>query len=82
MKVYGYEISRKAIDEAIEDMKMFKRFKAKDVERTLIICGVTGDGGIAYRAADRIIQQQRKAGNIIYSSENRSWQWIGGGKDA
>lgn len=63
--MHGVKITDEQQNSCILAMK--KRFKASDIELVAIQAGVPryyDRNGIAYRVADRIIQQQRKAGAI------------------
>lgn len=86
MKVYNVTIPKSAIDAVVERMRE-KRIKFSEGFTCSQVCCWLESAGIsnvgrykydtpAYRAADRIIQQQRKKGNIAY--KNGVWMWIGG----
>lgn len=82
MKVANVEIPQAAIDAAIARMKKYS-FTINTIDGEIYrIMGVSGNGSVSYRAADRLIQQQRKLGNIGPSDPSRSrspyWKWIGG----
>jgi hypothetical protein len=64
MKVYGIEITQAEIDACVARMKLTPYFGSYQIERVLEKAGHRG-GNIAMRAADRIIQRERKAGNIV-----------------
>ena len=81
MKVGKYEFTDELISAAINRMKS-NPFTSGDIESELHRCGVPNYIGASYcrifpvmRGADRLIQRERKAGNIKY--ENRQWTWIG-----
>lgn len=85
MRVYGYKISQTVIDKIVDKMKNEgpvggKAFTNYDVDRWLKQEGVPTDPkgtyrSVSYRAADRIIQQQRKENNIVYDRKNGWWTW-------
>lgn len=72
MKVYGTEISAAQISCALAAMS--GTFTMKDVERALIHAGVP-EPDCSTRAADRLLQRERKAGRIAPNPENKR-QWI------
>lgn len=74
MKVLGYEVPQSVIDNCIIRMKYEDRFRLSNIISVAILAGAPA-GEISYRIADRLIQRERKAGNIvlIYSA----WTWIG-----
>jgi hypothetical protein len=74
--VYGVLITQDAINAAIVRMQE-KPFTATMITTTLKNNGIEQRKrfeDVAYRAADRVIQQQRKAGNIAY--DGKVWRWI------
>ncbi len=86
MKVYGVEITEEQQAAAIERMKR-DEFSARAIKQALLNAGVpetarrsaTFTGVVyaeqcAHRAADRLIRQQKKAGNIRLVSATM-WQW-------
>jgi len=82
MKVKGIEIPLAVQEAAVAVMKTKHSFTAFNV--TSVVAqhmGVKTSDEIAYRTADRIIQRERKAGNIGPSDSARSrssyWKWIG-----
>jgi hypothetical protein len=81
MKVYNIEIPQSAIDASIARMKQQGSFTANVITNIILdIMGASGNDGVAYRAADRIIQKQRKLLNIGPSDPMRAsshyWRWI------
>lgn len=69
MKVYGVEITEKQQHAALVVMRRHRIFIAKQVQEALIVAGVpktSHRNSIAIRAADKLIQRERKAGWIIY----------------
>ena len=78
MKVYDYTIKQAMIDRVIDRMKQAV-FQSADIEQVCIDMGIPHHDGhsnyIAHRAADRLIQRERKAGNIAYVE--RRWHWVG-----
>lgn len=64
MKVYGVEITPAQINTAVSRMKDGP-FVAAWIEDELKLYGVPDH--VAYRAADRIIQRERKAGHIMFN---------------
>ena len=80
MVVYGLVIPQTAIDAAVAYMKENASFTSLDIERILIRYGVPQRKGynfVAYRAVDRIIQQRRRAGDIVYCRDKSIWKWEG-----
>lgn len=78
MKIYGVVITAEQQAAVVSLMAANRVFMAGDVEIWLQRNGVpdrVDRKPIAYRGADRLIQQQRKAGNITY--ENKRWRWVG-----
>ncbi|MGL5001974.1 MAG: hypothetical protein ACRDAM_03460 [Casimicrobium sp.] len=86
MKVYGVEITEEQQAAAISAMKI-SPFSARTVTLVLIKSGVpetTKNPRYSYsldwcanRAADRLIRQQKKAGNIERVPGKNQWRWIG-----
>lgn len=74
MKVYGHEISDKQIQSVISGLMEHTRFQFYLVESLMIKSGVDGRNGVAYRAADRLIQKMRKSGKIVFSGGY--WHWL------
>jgi hypothetical protein len=85
MKVNGYELSSSDVDSAIRFMKNSVSFYWHDIEAVLEGKGVPrvmkngyySGYRVSMRAADRIIQQQRKQGNIEYDRKDSKWKWVG-----
>jgi hypothetical protein len=89
MKVYGITITPEQLEKAADFMQRQKRpFRLIELEGLLIREGVphtipcvnarsyqTGDYRVASRAADRILQKARKAGEIVLNPNNKQ-QWI------
>lgn len=74
MKVYGETITEHQISAAKRAMR--DTFRCSDVERALGQTGLRGLGTIG-RAADRLLQQERKAGRIAVNPENkREWRAV------
>lgn len=71
MKVKGITIEQEVIDAAIARMKT-DGFTAKELE-AFIGRRIERTGEVPNRAADRLIQQQRKAGNISFGGGY--WVW-------
>lgn len=80
MKVYGVEIPQSAIDATIAQMSKQPFFSAWCVSQWLEQYGVPITRRkyelVSYRAADRVIQQQRKAGNIAFNRSEGRWYWV------
>jgi hypothetical protein len=79
VRVYGVEIPQSAIDAAVVRMREGRPFTATLIESVLRSNGVPNVGRdyygcVSYRAADRIIQQQRRMGNIKY--DGKVWRWV------
>ena len=73
MRVNGEQIPEAAIQAAVEFMREKKVFSNNQ------IAGLFGKHKVfeSYRAADRLLQQQKKAGNIKYDRPNGVWRWAG-----
>lgn len=71
MKVKGIEISEEQIAAMLKVMGG-KRWRASDITVAAEAAGVT-PGGVAMRAADRLIQQQRKARKIKIIDSGPYW---------
>ena len=79
--VYGMPIPQSALDAGILRMQKEGSFTLNSIHAEIHhVMGHDGDNDIAYRAADRLIQQQRKLGNIGPSDLTRTrssyWRWI------
>jgi len=77
MTVYGKKIGRNALDATIKRMERGP-FSSKTIETTLFYAdGNTGGfidpKGIWMQAADRLIQKERKVGNIVFIKSARIW---------
>jgi hypothetical protein len=70
MKVYGVEITEEQIAAGIAAMA--GDFTILKVQIALQRAGVPRDGAVASRAADRLLQRERKAGRIV-AVNNRNW---------
>jgi hypothetical protein len=78
MIVNGKEVDQSVIDLCLARMKSGMHFRAFEIEAIAANAGVPSRDGSAMRCADRIIQQQRKAGNVaIRTGAQRCWHWIG-----
>lgn len=74
MNVYDFKVTDEMIIAVLEKMKTNNEpFAACVVESWLVEQGVPKEKQIAHRATDRLIQQQRKAGNIVFTE--RKWKW-------
>ncbi|MDF2499357.1 MAG: hypothetical protein K0Q77_71 [Anaerosporomusa subterranea] len=89
MVVYGYEIKACIIGAIADYMWEKKQFNFYDIKHELERMGVPENiktsilytySDISSRAANRIIQQQRRSGNIKYYQKKFLWQWVGEGK--
>ncbi|WP_213306036.1 hypothetical protein [Paraburkholderia sacchari] len=92
MKVYGYEIPAE-VDAAIVERMRVTRFTLSNINGELdrrLPAEATPTGGrghahadrgdICWRAADRLIQRERKAGNIAIARRiagSPLWEWCG-----
>lgn len=85
MKVQGVEIPQAVQDDAVAYIRRQPTFRSFDLQRAIdthpMIEKLSWKPiGLAMRVADRIIQQQRKAGNIGPGVEEKprvaSWRWI------
>ena len=70
MNVRGIEITQEQIDVAVSRMKSVE-FSFFEIVKLLEKAGVPGADGVSDRAADRLIQRERKAGNVRYIG--KSW---------
>lgn len=77
MKVNGKEVDQAVIDACIERMKT-EPFKAMEIEALCTRMGIDWKSGDAMRTADRIVQRERKAGNIELTNRPY-WFWVGNG---
>lgn len=85
MKVQGLEIPQRVQDDAVAFIKMKRSFRSQDVQRMiddhpLIETLAWKPAGLAIRVADRIIQRERKAGNIVSvdaeKARSTAWRWM------
>ena len=80
MRVFGYLITDEVINKVITVMKEKNTFTIYAISRRIVALRFSGCGWktdeAAYRAAERIIQQQKKAGNIEYDRKLKMWRWI------
>lgn len=75
MMVYGLEITQQQIDAVIARMKL-RHFTTSLLALAAYEAGAkrfNGDLDVSDRVADRLIQRERKAGNI--SKLGRGWVW-------
>ncbi|MBB4861579.1 putative flavoprotein YhiN [Pseudomonas nitritireducens] len=81
MVIHGITITPEQIAAGLERMKQGE-FTTRDIEKTLINLGVPEkvevEGKIlpkecANRVADRLLQRERKAGNLVF--KNKVWRW-------
>jgi fructose-1-phosphate kinase PfkB-like protein len=70
MKVKGIEITEAQIQAMLDAMS--DRFRASDLEAAAVKAGAVGEG-VALRAADRLLQQQRKKGVIQTLPEDKPY---------
>jgi len=82
MKIKGIEIPESSQAHIVAFMKSEPTFTAFKVTSELARhLGVSRSDELAYRGADRLIQRERRAGNIGPSDPSRSrsayWKWIG-----
>jgi DNA-binding transcriptional regulator PaaX len=68
MRVNGVEIPQEVIDRCVKRMKNGEPFQAAHIESL-------SHHPEGYRLTDRLLQRERKAGNIIYRSG--MWHWVG-----
>lgn len=71
MKVFGCEITKEQLERGIA--RMTGDFGKNDIAGALARAGVPTAKWIADRAADRLLQAERKAGRI-YAINNRTWR--------
>ncbi len=76
MIVNGKEIDQAVVDACMSRMKQ-EPFKAMEIEGICSRMGLSYKDGTAMRVADRIIQRERKAGNL--NLDRPFWAWIGEG---
>jgi hypothetical protein len=67
VNVLGEEISQEVIDRALLSFPPERSFRLSDLRGALIKAGVPWRDGIPDRAADRILQNARKAGTHTFS---------------
>ena len=70
--VEGVSISDCQMDSVSEQMRFLDVFTYSEVQKAFAVAGV--DRQTTYRAADRWLQIQKKAGKIAYKS--KAWRWI------
>ena len=80
MQIHDTNIEESALHACINRMKAAP-FRSSDIMKVAIENGVPEQVGrewIAGRVADRLIQRQRKAGNISvnYNSQYPTWTWV------
>lgn len=69
MVVNGVEITPEQIEAGKARMMKGGSFTFFDVQCALRDAGVTEANSVAYRAADRLVQKQRKAGLVHFKSK-------------
>lgn len=74
MIVQGIVISDKQMQALLQRMKI-SVFVAADIQATAELNEITKEDGLSMRVADRLIQREKKAGNILFSA--RQWMWVG-----
>lgn len=74
MRVYGIEVSQVSIDAAMARMSSGIFFTARDIADVMqpLKSGPLGHSG-HMRAADRLLQRERRAGNIEFSTRRGMW---------
>lgn len=83
MEIAGFRISDEALEAARARMKDGP-FRAADIEAAIAAvvgesaarAGVQRHGELPMRAADRLIQAERKAGRITLGGKPRRWSWV------
>lgn len=73
MKVYGYDVTQEQIKAGLAAMA--GQFRMTEVVGAMMRAGVPDRGAIAGRAADRLLQKERKAGRIR-AVNNKLWEAI------
>lgn len=71
MIVNGVEITEKQIEAGKARMMTGGAFTFFDIQCALRNAGVPDENSVAYRAADRLVQKQRKAGLVKF--EKKVW---------
>lgn len=83
MNVMGYEVPQEVEQRALAWMQNTPSWRAANLEEELVRMGVPeslpGWKVPAHRAADRLIQRERKAGNIAQRHGRGLWSWVGEG---
>lgn len=74
MMVMGFEVGADVISAILLRMKE-GNFVAGELEEIATRMGVPQTDGIAMRVADRLIQREKKAGNVAFSRP--TWAWTG-----
>ena len=78
LTVNGKQVEQTMIDAVIARMQSGEHFRSFEIEGLCASLGADRRSGDAMRIADRIIQRERKAGNInLRKSPQRCWEWIG-----
>ena len=78
MKIKDYDVPQNVIDACEARMRM-QPFKAADITKTAVLCGVPESIGydyVAHRVADRLIQKHRKAGNLRMIDRKPTWEFL------
>jgi hypothetical protein len=71
MRVYGVEVTEDQLRAGVA--AMIGEFRMSDVLNALTAAGVSYPRGVAGRAADRLLQRERKAGRIV-AVNNKLWR--------
>lgn len=73
MKIYGIEITEAQIEACLKRMRSHGEFMAGDIAAHVIDRIADANSkvreDVAYRLADRLIQRERKAGNIKFNGK-------------
>lgn len=72
MRVEGIEIPQAVVDDVLHKMQESMPFTFHYVNRWFQDAGVIP----SYRAADRLLQRERRAGHISWDADRHIWSWV------
>lgn len=76
IRIYGKKVPESVIVRAVARMRDGQVFRSRDIVD--VIQGMHDAKGLEHmRVADRLIQRERKAGNIKTMNERPYWEWVG-----
>lgn len=81
MKVHGFEIKGRVLDETIRALRVRGEFSLWTIEMMLVQAGVPprrGGFAVSLRAAERLVQQLKAEGEIAFVADDDVWRFCGG----